>query len=305
MENPSGTFSPAARARRQLLLCGMGLALALAGCSKETPPPEKPSANGAAPPATATPGATSSPASGPSASAANAAAPRAADAPDLVAEAMLLPGLVTSSTEGPMIELLQAIAGSYTAGKMSVTAFPVGRVRADMESGAADMALAFIRLRADADAKLKYRYSSKGYGQVTFVLYSRKNARVRPQDIVQAAAKPADSFPYKIESAWFDWGFPVIQFTDLASAFRKLEAGHIDAFLWAQEEADTELRKQGLKDIVREAFGTYDDVLAIPRGARGDYVDKVITEALTRLAASGRLQQIYRKIHLPYDPWQP
>ena len=56
---------------------------------------------------------------------------------------------------------------------------------------------------------------------------------------------------------------------------------------------------------MREAFGTYDDVLAVPRGPRGDFVDKILTEALANLSASGRLQAIYRKIHLPYDPWQP
>jgi polar amino acid transport system substrate-binding protein len=162
-----------------------------------------------------------------------------------------------------------------------------------------------VRLRPDADAKLKYRYSSSGYGQVTFVLYSRKAARLRPQDIVQASRKPAGAFPYKIESALLDWGFAAIQFTDMASAFRKLEAGHIDAFLWAQEEADAELRRLGYQDIVREAFGTYDDVLAIPRGPRGDFVDQVVTQALATLRASGRLQEIYRTIHLPYDPWQP
>jgi hypothetical protein len=287
MEDPTGAVPATAFDRRQLLLSGV--ALTLAACSQEAPPPDKPPAPSAASPAASMP-------AGPT--------PRAADAPDLVAEAMLLPGLVQSSTEGPMIELLQAIASSYTGGKVSITAFPVGRVTADMDCGAADMALAYIRLRPDSDAKYKYRYSTKGYGQVTFVLYSRKSARVRPQDI-QKASGQAGPFPYKIESAWFDWGFPVIQFTDMGSAFRKLAAGHIDAFLWAQEEADTELRHQGLKGITREAFGTYDDVLAIPRGPRGDYVDKVITEALTSLSASGRLQAIYRKIHLPYDPWQP
>lgn len=293
MQTLPGVVTSTANVRRHLLLSGM--ALALAACSKEEPPPDKPDSTSPLSTSVASPAADAS--SGP--------APRAANAPDLIAEAMLLPGLVNSSTEGPMIELLQAIASTYTAGKMSITAYPVGRVRADMESGVADMALAFIRLRPDADAKLKYRYSTKGYGQVTFVLYSRKSAPVRVQDVKRASGQAADAFPYKIESAWFDWGFPVIQFTDLASAFRKLEAGHINAFLWAQEEADVELRKQGLKDVVREPFGTFDDVLAIPRGPRGDFVDRVITDTLTALRASGKLQQIYRKIHLPYDPWQP
>lgn len=268
--------------RRHLLLSS--LALALAACSKEEPPAAVSKLEAPALPN---------------------GAPKAADAPDLVAEAMLLPGLVNSSTDGPMIELLKAIASTYTGGTTVITAFPVGRVHADMESGAADLALAFIRLRPDADAKLKYRYSTSAYGQVTFVLYSRKSARLRPQDVERAKAQTAVAFPYKIESALFDWGFPIFQFTDMTSAFKKLEAGHIDAFLWAQEEADAELRKLALKDVVREAFGTYDDVLAVPRGARGDFVDKVITDALNRLRASGELQKVYRKIHLPYDPWQP
>jgi polar amino acid transport system substrate-binding protein len=282
MHTPAPDVVPTGLPRRHVLLSGM--ALTLWGCSKEDTPPISSNAGTS---------------SGPM------ALPRAANAPDLLAEAMLLPGLVNSATDGPMIELLQAMAGAYTGGTMRISAYPVGRVNVDMESGAADLALAFIRLRPDADAKLAYRYSTTGYGQVTFVLYSRRAARLRPQDVEQAKSKAAGAFPYKIESALFDWGFPTFQFTDMASAFRKLEAGHIDAFLWAQEEADAELRQQGLKDIVREAFGTYDDVLAIPRGARGDFVDTIITSTLNSLRASGKLQQIYRKIHLPYDPWQP
>lgn len=278
-------YSPEhSRLRRQLLLGGVGLAAS--ACSRNEAQP---------PVAVAQPVQDIT------------LANRAADDPNLLAEAMLLPGMASSATEGPLIDLLQAIGRQYSGGKITISAYPPGRVMADINSGTTDLALPFVRLYPGADAQLKHRYSTQGYGQVTFVLYSRKSHRVHPDDLRQARAKlkPGERFPYRVESALFDWGFPTIPFTDMGSALRKLEAGHTDAFLWAQEEADAELRKLGFTDIVRTSFGAYDDTLAVTRGPRGDMVDKILSQALGALHASGELQKLYSKIHLPYDPWQP
>jgi polar amino acid transport system substrate-binding protein len=227
---------------------------------------------------------------------------RPINAPDIVVGAMLLPGLINSATDGVMIDLLQAITATYQGGKMTVTAAPVGRIVSDMENGVLDMSLPYLRV--GDEAKLKYRYSSMSTGQVQFVLYSRKTAPLRVQDIEAALRGPAQPFPYKIESALIPWDFPTIQFTDMSSAFKKLDAGHIQGFLWAQEEADAELRKLGLKTVVRQAYGTFDDVFAIARGPRGDFVDSVISSGLKQLQSSGQLAHLYQKIHKPYDPWQ-
>lgn len=225
------------------------------------------------------------------------------DAPDIVVGAGLIPGMVNSSSDGVMVDLIKAMSAAYTGGSIAVRAMTVGRLDVELVEGLVDMTMPYIRMRPNDDVNFKYRFTRKGYGKVSFVLYSRKANPVTAAAISKAAL--LHPFPYKIESAEFDWGFPVAQFLSFESAFKKLAAGRIDAFLWAQEEADEELRRQGSKGIVRELFGIYDDVFAVQRNARGDYVEKVYEQTLEAMQKSGKLEASYNKIHKPYDPWQP
>lgn len=228
---------------------------------------------------------------------------KAVDDPDIVIGAGLIPGMVNSSTDGTMVDLIKAMSTTYAGGSMAVRAMTVGRLDVELVEGLVDMTMPYIRMRPNDDVNFKYRFTRQGYGKVAFVLYSRKANPVTAAAISKAALM--HPFPYKIESAEFDWGFPVAQFLSFESAFKKLAAGRIDAFLWAQEEADEELRRQGGKGIVRELFGVYDDVFAVQRNARGNFVEKVYEQALDALRKSGKLEEAYRKIHKPYDPWQP
>lgn len=231
------------------------------------------------------------------------AAAKAVDSPDIVIGAGLIPGMVNSSSDGVMVELIKAMSASYKEGSMAVRAMTVGRLDVELAEGLVDMSMPYIRMRPNDDVNFNFRFTRQSYGKVSFVLYSRKAAPVTKADIAKAVV--LQPFPFKIESAEFDWGFPVTQFLSFESAFKKLSSGRIDAFLWAQEEADEELRRQGDKGIVRELFGVYEDVFAVQRNARGDFVEKVYEQTLEAMHKSGKLKEIYSKIHLPFDPWQP
>ena len=137
---------------------------------------------------------------------------------------------------------------------------------------------------------------------MSFVLYSHRARPVARQD-VEAFARGGR--PLRIEGPPIDWGFPVQPFTTFDSALRKVDAGRIDAFLWAQEEADQVLRALRLDSIQRALYGAFADVFLLPAGPRGDFVDGVLTAAIERLRARGRLEALYRQIHGPWDPWQP
>jgi ABC-type amino acid transport substrate-binding protein len=225
------------------------------------------------------------------------------DSPDIVVGAGLIPGMVNSSTDGVMVDLIKAMAAAYKDGSMAVRAMTVGRLDVELAEGLVDMSMPYIRMRPNDDVNFNFRFTRQSYGKVSFVLYSRKAAPVTKEAITRAVVR--QPFPFKIESAEFDWGFPVTQFLSFESAFKKLSSGRIDAFLWAQEEADEELRRQGDKSIVRELFGVYDDVFAVQRNARGDFVEKVYEETLEVMRKSGKLKEIYSRIHLPFEPWQP
>lgn len=265
--------------RRRALLAG--LAVGLAGCARGPAAPAPTDAVVSTPEAPARP----------------------IDAPDIHAAAVLLPGLVDSSTEGPLIELVQALAGAYPQGRFEIQAVPLARAIDSVVRGTADVGFPLVRTAPGADGMRPYRCSTTALGSANFVLYSHKNRPI-DRDSVRAYVM-AGRFDYLIEAPAFDWGFPTQPFSNLESALRKVSAGRIDALLWGQEAADHELRRLGLRNIRRANYGDFDDVFLLPHGARGDYVDGVLTAAIGALRERGVLPALYRRIHGPHDPWQP
>lgn len=293
---PAGSQAPVCQ-RRELLLTALALGLGLEACSPEPPPSAKDEGQGAADIAASAASAQPS---------AEAMAPVAVDAPDLSVNAMLLPGLVNSADEGTFIDLIKAIASVYDGGKVRISVAPVARVTDNVARGLVDLGFPTLRMNAAKDAALPYRLTTASFGRVNFVLYSNK-ARPLTKAMLDQAQREHKSgdFKYRIEAPRLAWDFPVQHFTNFESALRKVDAGRLDALLWAQEEADLELRRLNLKSIRRELYTDYEDVMMLPRGPRGDFVDKIITAAIGKLQRSGQLQALYRKVHLPYDPWQP
>jgi hypothetical protein len=60
-----------------------------------------------------------------------------------------------------------------------------------------------------------------------------------------------------------------------------------------------------LKNIHREQYDKFDDVFVIPKGAKGKEIDKILSGCLQKLRSSGKLQELHKKVHLPYQKWQP
>lgn len=224
-------------------------------------------------------------------------------APDLIANAILLPGLVDSADSGPLIDLVRALDQHYPEGSIQIHAYPVARALTHTRTGLADFAFPAMRLSPEAEAKLPYRFSTEAMGQVCFVLYSHRGLSLTREALFEAARKGK---PYLVEAPPFsDWGFPTRPLVSFASAFRKIAARRIDGLLWAQEEADFVLREMGLREIRRSHYADYDDVFVVQRGPRGDFVDKALTRAIRALRASGHLEELYRRVHQPYKDWQP
>lgn len=279
--------------RRELLLSILALGLGLQACSPESKPSsvkdEAPDPREAAQPA--------------SAGQQDLAKRVAIDAPDISANAMLLPGLVNSADDGHFIDLIKAIASVYEGGKFKISVAPVARVTDNVTRGIVDLGFPTLRMKAEKDASLPYRLTTASFGRVNFVLYSHKERPITKAMLDKA--QQSGDFSYRIEAPTLAWDFPVQHFTTFESALRKVDAGRLDALLWAQEEADLELRRLNLKSIRRELYADFEDVMMLPLGPRGDFVDKIISTAIAKLRRSGQLQELYSKVHLPFDSWQP
>lgn len=158
------------------------------------------------------------------------------------------------------------------------------------------------------ESSLPFRYSSLPTGPVAFVIYSHKDNPITKQDIEKAADKSKSDFHYKIDTLQghtelFD--FPAVENYDFESALKRVIIKRIDAAIMPQEECDSVIRKLKLKDIHRELYYEFDSMIVVSKDKHGDEIDKILTDALKKLKADGRLDKINEKIHKSYIDWQP
>ncbi len=212
-----------------------------------------------------------------------------------------LPGLINADKTGPFVDLVHGIDALYPDMTIEITIYPIARAMAGVINGKADFSLPAIRNLHDADM-LPYRFSTRSFGKVAHVIYSNT---ANPVTTDMAYGIEATQRDLLIEAVPGELPFQVQRSMSIEQSLRKLSRGRIDAFIWAQEEADLMLRQLGLTNIQREFFGDFEDVFIIQKGAAGNEMDAFLAQAIERLAASGKLEEIYSKIHRPYEHWQP
>jgi polar amino acid transport system substrate-binding protein len=234
-------------------------------------------------------------------------APDVAAARDISVSMAQIPNLIDSADEGPFVELVKAIDEAYEGGTLTRRMFPFTRSIENVVRGLADCQIPMFR-NPDVDgASLPYRFLSEPLGTVSVVLYSHVD---RPLEgtALQASLRGGGPLPYKVETlrGSSEFGAFTKSYTDsIEQGLRRVAAGRIDAFFMVQDEGDYVLRKLKLKTIYRSLYRSFDDVMVIPKGARGDDLDRELSGAIRSLKASERWNPIYYKIHRPYDAWQP
>ncbi|MGL6336665.1 ABC transporter substrate-binding protein [Aeromonas jandaei] len=212
-----------------------------------------------------------------------------------------LPGLINADKTGPFVDLVHAIDDLYPDVSIRITIYPLARAMAGVIAGTADFSLPAIRNLQDADL-LPYRFSTRSFGKVTHVLYSNTDHIITPDMAYGIVPTKRDLL---IEATPGFLPIPLQRSMSIEQSLRKLSRGRIDAFIWAQEEADLMLRQLKLTNIHREHLGDFEDVFIIAKGPAGDEMDRFLSEAIERLAASGKLAEIYSRLHRPYVEWQP
>jgi polar amino acid transport system substrate-binding protein len=212
-----------------------------------------------------------------------------------------LPGLINADKTGPFVDLVRAIDDLHPDVTIQITIYPIARAMAGVINGKADFSLPAIRNLHDADM-LPYRFSTRSFGKVAHVIYSNT---ANPVTTDMAYGIEATQRDLLIEAVPGELPFQVQRSMSIEQSLRKLSRGRIDAFIWAQEEADLMLRQLGLTNIQREFFGDFEDVFIIQKGAAGNEMDAFLAQAIEKLAESGKLEAIYSKIHSPYEHWQP
>lgn len=220
-----------------------------------------------------------------------------------VGHGIILPGLVEPDGGGPMMRLVREVWQTQAGMPLQLEALPLERVIYNVQNGLADFGFPDIRLPDSRTPDRGYEWSTQAMGRVSFVLYSHQHRPVTRALLDRL--REQRPFPLDIEAPDLDFGFPIRRFTSFTSALAKVGAGRLDALLWAQEEADSELRRLALPGIRRELYASLDDVLMLTPGERGRQVDQWWSQRALAAQQSGRLAQLYQSVHLPFDPWQP
>jgi len=226
---------------------------------------------------------------------------------DLHASLPYLPSVSETPDRGAFINLVKAIDELYSDGQIVIKVFPFQRSLMNIIDGKADFHLPLFKNPAIPPEKLPYRHISVPMGKVVLILYSHIDHPLTKDDLLQA--KTISPYPYRIET---DRGlleslaeFPIQAQLSVEQMFRKLDAKRIDGFIFAQEDSDAVLKTLKIKTIQRVCYQEFEDFIVVPKNEHGEEMDRLLSEILRTLHDEGRLQQLWQKIHLPYQEWQP
>lgn len=225
---------------------------------------------------------------------------------DLIASLAQIPNLADSPDKGVFVDLVKAIDEIYP-GKITIKVYPFARSIENVLQGTADFHIPVPRNPDIDNSKLPYRFVTEKLANVTFVIYSNKDKIITRKNINDALAK-GGKFPYQIEVANGTgalFPFPTTGFIAFAgSSLKKVQSKRIDALI-CSDDADMDVKQLKLKEIHRSFYKYMDDTIMIPKGPKGDELDKILSNCIKKLKASGRLQKIYKDVHPPYIEWQP
>jgi polar amino acid transport system substrate-binding protein len=218
-----------------------------------------------------------------------------------------LPGLIESAEQGPFVEFVKALDDVYP-GRINIHVYPFARSTHNVIMGKADFHLPTVRDNRVPESELPLAAVDAEMGNFHLVIYSNVDRKLTLAQL-EAAMSPGREFPYRIEGIAtgvrnhvaipFDESFSV------ESSLLQVNAKRIDAFIHTQEGADPIVIEHRLKNIYRSRFMSYYDVVSVQKSAHGEEVNRILSECIRTLRKSGRLQEIYRRIHRPYDDWQP
>ena len=186
---------------------------------------------------------------------------------DLKASLAFLPKILESPDKGAFVDLVKALDDVYTEGKISIQVSPMPRSLHYVSNGICDFHIPLIRNTLVSEDYLPYRFSTVGYGKVSFIIYSHQKAPITAKMLEEA--RNSNPFTYKIETvrgleSYFD--FPVIPSRNINQSLKKVSIQRVDAFIWAQEEADFTLRELNIKVIHRELYKAFEDIVVLPKG---------------------------------------
>lgn len=218
----------------------------------------------------------------------------AAWAADMKASIAEMPVYAESKDKGVLVDFVKAI--QKASGKsIDYQVVPFARSMNAVETSQVDFHMPLIE---PIDAKgIKFTLSKETIFHVNFVLYSNKNKPVDPSNldgkVIETDIAHIPYFPFKVVGS-----------SSIEASLKKLDAGRIDGFIFADDATDSVLKQLGIKSIKRQLYKRFDvKVILPPKGFEA--TDKSLTETIGKLRSSGEYNKIMGVIDHAYNDWQP
>ncbi len=218
-------------------------------------------------------------------------------AADYSASLAKMPVYAESVEKGVLVDFTKAL--SKESGKqIDISVGPFARSMNNVITKKADFHMPLIAVPDIDMSTLDYDYSTETIFHVNFILYTKKGSGMS-KDKLSTSKVETDI----AHVAYFD--FDIAGSPNIEQSLKKLNAGRIDAFIFADFASDPLVKKNNLSNIKRELFKVYDVKIILPKGGRGGSTDMFLSETIKKMRENGSFDNIMSVIDTPYDNWQP
>lgn len=208
-----------------------------------------------------------------------------------------MPVYAESLDKGVLVDLVEALE-KVSGDKLELQVVPFQRSMSDVQHKKVDFHMPLIQLPGSETGTADFDYSSETIFHVNFAIYSTKG--------VDVTAATASKFKVETEQAhvqYFD--FPIVASSSIEGSLKKVNAGRVDAFVFADMASDPVVKSAGLENVERRLYKRFDVKVVLPKGSRGGPVDKWLTEHIGKLRASGEFDKIMGPLDAPFQVRQP
>ena len=194
--------------------------------------------------------------------------------------------------KGVLIDLIKAIEKTLGE-KIERVVVPFPRSVNNVIEGKADFHVPIIELPESKSKNLPYDYSTETIFHVNFALYTNKTKAIEIKNL--------KNLNLETDRAHIDYfEFPIKPSAGIENSLKKIAAGRIDGFIFADFATDPVLKKLKFSNIKRQLFKVYDVKIILSKGTKGGAIDKKISVAIAKLKKSGEFGKIMSIIDKPY-----
>ncbi|MGV8892209.1 MAG: hypothetical protein ACOH2K_04555 [Burkholderiaceae bacterium] len=208
-----------------------------------------------------------------------------------------MPGYAESKDKGVLVDFVKALE-RVSGDKIEYQVVPFQRSMNDVQEKRVDFHMPLIQLPGSDTGTDKFDYSTDTIFHVNFALYSGKSANITPAT--------ASKFKVETDAAHTKYfNFAIAPSTSLEGSLKKVDAGRLDGFIFADMAADQIVKQDKLANIKRQLYKRFDVKIVLPKGARGGPTDKFLSENIAKLVKNGEMAKIIGPIDVPFNNWQP